>query len=123
MVTILTSFLKNDDVSRWILVSSGWIAALLIGVMTYRLMKDLLAQQAEQVKIHAKSMKDSQQAHRDAIKGLLQSHKELTSQVASLTVEKDSLTNIASYLAQTKGEVTALPRVKPNFDGQERMGE
>lgn len=38
IITIATSFIRNQDISQWLLVCSGWLAALLIdGLHTERL--------------------------------------------------------------------------------------
>lgn len=34
IVTVVTSYLKNDDLARWVLVVSGWLACLIIAIST-----------------------------------------------------------------------------------------
>jgi TRAP-type C4-dicarboxylate transport system permease small subunit len=34
IVTLVTSYLKNDDLARWVLVISGWLACLIIAIST-----------------------------------------------------------------------------------------
>ncbi|WP_155625913.1 hypothetical protein [Burkholderia vietnamiensis] len=124
LVTILTSFLKDDGVSQWLLVSSGWIAALVVGTIGQLTVRKLIRANTEQAKIHAKTLKDIQNSHRESIKGLIRASQDQRTEIIRLSAERDVLTqekatlsNIAGFLVKNKGEVSALPRVKVEQDG------
>ncbi|WP_157658097.1 hypothetical protein [Burkholderia ubonensis] len=130
LVTILTSFLKDDGVSQWLLVSSGWIAALVVGTIGQLTVRKLIRGNTEQAKIHAKTLKDTQNSHREAIKGLVRANQDQRSEIIRLSAERDALTqekttlsNIAGFLVKNKGEVSALPRVKAEPAEQDSTGE
>lgn len=129
LVTIVTSFLKDNDLARWILVSSGWIATLLVGILSYLVIRGLVKSNDAHSQVykdicdsHARSLKEANSAHRETIKGLVTTNKELTTQVAALTTEKADLQTIASYIARTRPETTAIPRVKSEQDDPANPG-
>ena len=95
IITLGTSFLKDAEIARWVLVASGWIACLIIGVSTAwgtrRLTQQLIAQQ--------------------------QLHDELLDVNRELKNQRDAHLAIATFLAQSGYGARAKARAKKPDDG------
>lgn len=100
IITIVTSFMRNQSISQWLLICSGWLAALLIGWFTHR------------------SIKIISQSHMEAIKSnnyvnhkLMAENKELIKELAHALEQKEKMEGIAAYLATQNPKINAMPRV------------
>jgi len=97
LATLLATYLTNKDLSQWILIASGWIAALLTGYFNYLAIKKL-----------------SQSTDTHASKAC-----ELTNELTLMTQQKESLQNIADYLAKNNPQHIATPRTTVRQDSGE----
>ena len=95
LVTIVTSYLKNDDSSRWVLVISGWVACLIVALVTAlgtrRLTKHLIEQQ--------KNYEDT-----------LVNIGELKNQIDELRGERDTAQAISAFLVKNEYGKSAKAR-------------
>ncbi len=95
VITIATSFIKNDDISRWILIVSGWLACLIIAMATAwgtrRLTKHLIERQS----IHERALLEIS---------------ELKNKVDELQIECSRAQAISAFLARSDYGKSAKPR-------------
>lgn len=99
LITIITSYIKNQDVSQWLLVCSGWLAALLIGWFTHRTISILSENHKETI------------ISNDGVKrNLIDRNETLTKQLTHALEQKEKMEGIAAYLATQTPQINAIPR-------------
>lgn len=112
IITIATSFIRNQDISQWLLVCSGWLAALLIGWLTHRTIKVISQNHMEAIK-----------SHNDINQNLMTENKELIKELASTFEQKERMEGIAAYLATHNPQINAIPRATSRQENSGSEGE
>ncbi|WP_240966897.1 protein gop [Serratia marcescens] len=87
LVTIATSYIRNQDWSQWLLVCSGWLAALMVGWFTHRTI-NALSNNHKDVIISNDGVKQK----------LIDKNRVLTEQLAHAIEQKEKIEGIAAYL-------------------------
>lgn len=123
LITILTSFLKDNTVSEWMLTCSGWLAALLVGVATHLVIKRQMAFFNQELSSVSKVFEDTTGRLIDESRLKTVEIKNLVNELSSAENERDSLRSIAAYLASTKVESQAIPRTRSNSEFSVEQGE
>ncbi|MEZ2577937.1 protein gop [Buttiauxella ferragutiae] len=106
IITIATSFIRNQNISQWLLVSSGWLAALLIGWLTHRTIKIISKNHTEAIKSNMDAIKSNDELKEDLIK----ENQKLTQELAQAVESKEKMEGIAAYLATQNPQINAMPR-------------
>ncbi|EPZ0267923.1 protein gop [Serratia marcescens] len=99
LVTIATSYIRNQDWSQWLLVCSGWLAALMVGWFTHRTI-NALSNNHKDVIISNDGVKQK----------LIDKNRVLTEQLAHAIEQKEKIEGIAAYLANQNPQIDAMPR-------------
>ncbi|MDX7841273.1 hypothetical protein SJS76_17285 [Aeromonas caviae] len=110
-VTIVTSFIRNQEISQWLLVCSGWLAALIIGWFTHKTIK-LLSRDHKEVVISNDAVKQN----------LIDRNQNLTTELAHALEQKEKMEGIAAYLATQNSQVIAMPRAIVRQENTESGG-
>ncbi|UDN26881.1 hypothetical protein LEO80_20645 [Aeromonas caviae] len=111
LVTIVTSFIRNQEISQWLLVCSGWLAALIIGWFTHKTIK-LLSRDHKEVVISNDAVKQN----------LIDRNQNLTTELAHALEQKEKMEGIAAYLATQNSQVIAMPRAIVRQENTESGG-
>ncbi|MBN3065150.1 protein gop [Pectobacterium aquaticum] len=111
LVTIVTSYIRNQDLSQWILVCSGWLAALIVGWFTHRT-----------IRILSKDHKDAIISNDGVKQNLIDRNKTLTEQLTHALEQKEKMEDIASYLATQNPQINAMPRAIVRQERTEQEG-
>ncbi|ANR79932.1 protein gop [Kosakonia sacchari] len=106
IITIATSFIRNQDISQWLLVCSGWLAALLIGWFTHRTIKAISSNHTEVIKSNMEAIK----SHHESNQNLIAENKGLIQELARTSEQKEKMEGIAAYLATQNPQINAMPR-------------
>ncbi|MCK6983570.1 protein gop [Enterobacter roggenkampii] len=106
IITIATSFIRNQDISQWLLVCSGWLAALLIGWFTHRTIKAISNNHTEVIK----SNMDAIKSHNESNQNLMAENQGLIKELARTSEQKEKMEGIAAYLATQNPQINAMPR-------------
>ncbi|WP_406904995.1 protein gop [Klebsiella oxytoca] len=106
IITIATSFIRNQDVSQWLLVCSGWLAALLIGWFTHRTIKAISNNHTEVIKSSMETIKN----HNESNQSLMAENKGLIKELARTSELKEKMEDIAAYLATQNPQMNAMRR-------------
>ena len=123
LITILTSFLKDNTLSEWLLTCSGWADAFLVGVATHLVIKRQMSFFNQQISAISKVFEETSNRLIDEDKQKTVEIKKLINELSSATNERDSLRSIAAFLASAKGESQAIPRARSNSDVNIEQGE
>lgn len=123
LITILTSFLKDSTLSGWLLTCSGWVAALLVGIATHLVIKRQMSFFDRQLSGIRKAFEETSDRLLDESQQKTVEIKKLINELSSVENERDSLRNIAAYLASTKVESQAIPRTRSSSDINSEQGE
>ncbi|MFQ2105299.1 hypothetical protein ACW5WU_14625 [Aeromonas encheleia] len=111
LVTIVTSFIRNQEISQWLLVCSGWFAALIIGWFTHKTIK-ILSRDHKEVVISNDTVKQN----------LIDRNQNLTTELAHALEQKEKMEGIAAYLATQSSQVIAMPRAIVRQENTESGG-
>ncbi|ELY2739692.1 protein gop [Cronobacter turicensis] len=117
IITIATSFIRNQDISQWLLVCSGWLAALLIGWFTHRTIKLISNNHTEVIKSNMEVIK----SHNESNQNLMAENKGLIKELARTSEQKEKMEGIAAYLATQTPQINAMPRTasrQENIDSE-----
>lgn len=95
LVTLVTSYLKNDELSRWILTTSGWFACLVIALTT-----------AWGTRRISQQLIDHYEEHKIALGKIA----ELQNQTRELQNQRDTAQSISAFLAKNDYGKKANPR-------------
>ena len=106
IITIATSFIRNQDISQWLLVCSGWLAALLIGWFTHKTIKAISNNHTEIIKSNMEAIK----SHNESNKNLMDKNDALIKELARTSEQKEKMEGIAAYLATQNPQINAMPR-------------
>lgn len=106
IITIATSFIRNQDVSQWLLVCSGWLAALLIGWFTHRTIKAISNNHTEVIKSSMETINN----HNESNQSLMAENKGLIKELARTSELKEKMEDIAAYLATQNPQMNAMRR-------------
>ncbi|ELY4599366.1 protein gop [Cronobacter malonaticus] len=106
IITIATSFIRNQDISQWLLVCSGWLAALIIGWLTHRTIKSISNNHTEVIKSNMEVIK----SHNESNQNLMAENKGLIKELARTSEQKEKMEGIAAYLATQNPQINAMPR-------------
>lgn len=121
LITIATSYIRNQSISQWLLISSGWIAALIIGWCTHRSIISLNKENSKTVKELSDSHVKVQESTDKTNRSLIKKNESLIRDLADMTEQKERLQDIASYLATQNPQISAKPRAigrsKSNISG------
>ncbi|HHQ9966412.1 TPA: protein gop, partial [Escherichia coli] len=99
-------FIRNQDISQWLLVCSGWLAALLIGWFTHRTIKAISNNHTNVIKSNMEVIK----SHNESNQNLMAENKELIKELARTSEQKEKMESIAAYLATQNPQINAMPR-------------
>lgn len=95
LVTVVTSYLKNDDLARWILTTSGWFACLVIALAT-----------AWGTRRITQQLIDHYEEHKKALAKIA----DLQNQTRELQTQRDTAQSISAFLAKNDYGKRANPR-------------
>lgn len=123
LITILTSFLKDNTVSEWMLTCSGWLAALLVGIATHLVIKRQMTFFNQELSSISKVFERTSCRLIDESKQKTVEIKKLVNELSSAKNERDSLRSISAYLASTKVESQAIPRARSSSEFNIEQGE
>lgn len=90
LVTLVTSFIQDKDLSQWIFVCSGWLAALLVGYFNFILFKKLSVE----------------------LTSLIEKNNTISNELTNVEYQRKNIESIAAYLAAQNHSIrtTAIPR-------------
>jgi len=115
LVTIITSYIKNQDTSQWILVCSGWLAALVIGWFTHRTLISI-SQHHQNTNIdNNKLLSKASEENKE----LNEKYNNLNEELIQTIAKKENFENIAAYLSTQNIEIKAMPRIIKKHDETE----
>ncbi|MFA5912016.1 MAG: hypothetical protein WC830_00515 [Burkholderiales bacterium] len=101
IVTVATSFIKDQDAARWVLVASGWLACLIVAISTNWGTRRLTKRVIE----------------------LEESLRRTEGESKELKVELVQMRAISSYLATTQAGRKARPRQQPTAPAEPNQEE
>ncbi|MCM1621478.1 protein gop (plasmid) [Escherichia coli] len=93
----------TKDISQWLLVCSGWLAALLIGWFTHRTIKAISNNHTNVIKSNMEVIK----SHNESNQNLMAENKELIKELARTSEQKEKMESIAAYLATQNPQINA----------------
>lgn len=110
LVTIVTSYIRNQDVSQWLLVCSGWLAALIIGWYTHKTIKVLSKDHQNSIGVITREHNNAIVSNDGIKRDLIQRNEELTTRLTHALEQKEKMEGIAAYLATQNPQINAIPR-------------
>ncbi|AEX53753.1 hypothetical protein GRAQ_02980 [Rahnella aquatilis CIP 78.65 = ATCC 33071] len=121
-IAIATSYIRNQSISQWFLVSAGWFTVLIIGYLTQRSIRMIIKTNKEAMEAKDIITRDILENNNKLSRELSEKNQKLIIELASISEQKEKMEGIAAYLATQNPQINAIPRALGKQDSSDLGG-